>query len=74
MSENYNENLNNETFGVERTFTPEVFMLILSPEEIAKNDENRKLTKTSKTIGKTKIYKNYQRFFSIVLTVQNSYN
>ena len=51
MSENYNENLNNETFGVEKTFTPEVFMPILTPEEIAKNDEKRKLSKTANTIG-----------------------
>lgn len=51
MSENYNENLNNETFGVEKTFTPEVFMPILTPEEIAKNDKKRKLSKTANTIG-----------------------
>lgn len=51
MSENYNENLNNETFGVEKTFTPEVFMPILTPEEIKKIDEKKAIKKTANTIG-----------------------
>ena len=51
MSENYNENLNNETFGESENFTPKVFVPFFSPEEIAKNEEKRKLSKTANTIG-----------------------
>ncbi len=51
MSENYNKNLNDETFGVESTFTPEVFAPVFSPEEIAKRDEKKKITKTANTTG-----------------------
>ena len=51
MSENYNENLNNETFGVEPTFTPEVFVPFFSPEEIKKRDEKKNIKKTANTIG-----------------------
>ena len=51
MSENYNENLNNETFGESTTFTPEVFIPILSPEEIKKLDEKKSLRKKANTIG-----------------------
>jgi membrane protease YdiL (CAAX protease family) len=51
MNENYNENLNQETFGVESDFTPEVFVPFFSPEEIAKRDEKKKIKKTANTIG-----------------------
>lgn len=51
MSENYNENLNQETFGESVTSTPEVFIPYFSPEEMAKREEKRKLKKVSNTVG-----------------------
>ncbi len=65
MSENYNENLNNETFGESTTFTPKVFVPFFSPEEIAKNEEKRRLSKISKTIGLTFLLIS---IFSIILS------
>ena len=51
MNENYNENLNQETFGESENFTPEVFIPYFSPEEMEKREEKRKLQKLSHTVG-----------------------
>ncbi|MBO5321674.1 MAG: CPBP family intramembrane metalloprotease [Clostridia bacterium] len=51
MNENYNEQLNKETFGESVTSTPEVFIPYFSPEEKEKREEKRKLKKVSNTVG-----------------------
>ncbi len=72
MSENYNENLNNETFGESTTFTPEVFIPVLSPEEIAKMDEKRNLRKNANTIGIAFLLVNAFSFvLSLILSFAN---
>ena len=51
MNENYNQQLNQETFGESVNSAPEVFIPYFSPEEMAKREEKRKLKKVSNTVG-----------------------